>query len=390
MTLPIDHVRPGDVITAAFMNALIDQLQGLDGRLSKVEGGLGTGPVITDVIPSTPVHVGDDIEIRGSHFDFSVGAQRVYFDATRVTVFRAGSTDSRLLVQVPNVPNPSASGSPVTLLVTNLTGSTSRQITVLPVTQQGNVFITFLGVTPATITPGQTTSAVFSYRADCQTLSSTIITITPTVNVSNWQSLLQVLGNDGQVLPDGRLALTPGQQAQFSINLPSMPPPAGTPPSVQISVALTGPGIQGTTDTRTITFGTQTAPPDPSIQLSFNSAFPQGAVQGSVIHVSAANPTATVALRAVFTVDGVYDLTAPLSGVTGWTVTPSQNPLFPTSSPITITGSSSGTPQTRFPAWDVAAPGGAGASPSGQVSFSVQRRGTPSGQSANFSLQRDA
>jgi len=395
MTLPLVHVRPGDVITAAFVNALIDQMQGLDTRLSQLEGTTpGTSAVrILNVIPSV-VRVGDDLEIQGQNFGFASGTQRVYFDAVRATVFRSGSSDSRLIVQVPNVPSvvPSlAAGATVTLQVSNANTSDSRSITVLPVNQQGNVLATFAGVTPTVITPGTTTSAVFSYNANCGTLLPTQVTITPTISVANWQPLLQVTDRSGAVLPNGVLPVTPNTTTPFNISLPQLPLPAGNPSSVALTVALTGAGIDGSTDgPRTFTFGQATVQPDPTITtFTLNAAQPSGGVANNTISVATGNKV-TIQLVATFTQDGVYNVThavtAPAAGAANWSVTPTTFAFWnKDQSPITVTGSSAAVPQTHFPAFDIVPQ--AGASSTGQLVFTVQRQGATVNQTAAFQLQ---
>jgi hypothetical protein len=387
MTLQLPHVRPGDVISAAFMNTLIDQLIDMDGRLLKLESVGTSQVVINDIIPATPVRVGDDLEILGSHFDFSAGAQRVYFNSTRATVFRSGSSDMRLIVQVPNVPNLPLGGGAVTLLVTNVSSSTSRSITVLPVAQQGNVFVSWQNITPAVVNPGMNVPIVISYKADCQTFLPSQITITPTISVANWQPLLAITDASGRVLPDGVLPVTPGQQSGFAITLPAqLPNPVGgATTSFSLSVGITGPAIAGSQDgPRTFQIGTTNNPPDPSITLSFNLALPSSAVTGNVIHGSL-NQAVTVSLRSVFTQDGSYSVTPSLAGgAANWTVSPTSNALFPDKSPLVIANSGPAAPITRFPTFDVTQQ--AGATP-GQLVVTVQRANASSNQTATFSLQ---
>jgi hypothetical protein len=369
------------------MNALIDQLQGLDGRLSKLEGASPAthAVMITQIVPSAPVRIGDDLEIQGSNFDFGIGAQRVYFDSTRAQLFRNGSSDSRLIVQVPNVPNVSPSGTTVTLLVTNQSTSTSRSVTLLPVNQQGNAFISFTGNTPLAITPGQTQSAVFSYGIDCQTLLPLDVSISASISISNWQSLLQIVSaRSGQVLPNGVVTVQPNQTTPFNVVLPQLPTPAGNPAAFTLSVALSGPGIIGTQDgPRTFTFGVAGPQPDPTITtFTLNDARP--AITNNTILVSQGQ-TAIVQLAATFTQDGAYNVTSALAGgASNWLVAPTTLRFWNKDiSPILVQGAAAA-PQSKFPAFDVTPQAGA---TSGQLVFTVQRQNAPVNKTTTFVLQ---
>jgi hypothetical protein len=259
--------------------------------------------------------------------------------------------------------------------------------------QQGNVFIGYGGVSPTTLTPGQATSAIFSYSLDCETLQPITVTIVPTISVSNWQPLLQVVDSSGNILPNGTMGLAPGQKMQFSINLPSLPTPAGSPSSFTLTVAVTGPGIAGNVEgPRTFQFGANQNP-DTSITLSPNGAVnPDGSPASPSTFDTKTNTvtlsvggTVTLLLKAMFTQDGQYDLTPSLApGTTGWTATLNKSADFNTLPTIQISGATASTPKPAFAAMDVTAP--AGASATGQALFTVQRQNAPTNQTATFRL----
>src|SRR4051812_16577057 len=101
-------VERGDLITADLMNALLGKLGELETRVANLEAGSqsSTTVIITDLIPpgtaAAPIRVSSELRIVGQNFRFSLGAHRVFFDATRVDAFKPGSNDSLLIFDVPN------------------------------------------------------------------------------------------------------------------------------------------------------------------------------------------------------------------------------------------------------------------------------------------------
>jgi hypothetical protein len=62
MTLKIDRVNPGDLITARYVNVLVEALEALDTRLTKVEGG-GLGPA--EGLPVGSLTISDVSQVQG-------------------------------------------------------------------------------------------------------------------------------------------------------------------------------------------------------------------------------------------------------------------------------------------------------------------------------------
>src|SRR5262245_39343655 len=64
-----DPVRPGDIITSARYNALVQALTDIEVRLSRLENGAGgSGVRIDRFVPETGQEVGLIVEIRGANF----------------------------------------------------------------------------------------------------------------------------------------------------------------------------------------------------------------------------------------------------------------------------------------------------------------------------------
>jgi hypothetical protein len=104
------------------------------------------------VFPDGVLHVGDELQVMGRHFGFSIGAQRVFIQGVRVTDFKAQSSDSLLVFNIPPIPGLPAGGTTVTLSVTNQNTDT-RSLFVQPaqVVLGGQVDVTFDSVSPATL-----------------------------------------------------------------------------------------------------------------------------------------------------------------------------------------------------------------------------------------------
>src|SRR4051812_36923367 len=104
MAQQLQHVSPGDLITAADFNDFIDVLNTSVARIEALEAGVqpGTGLAITQLIPGGPYRVGDTLQILGRNFQFTIGAHRVFFNSTQVLNFLPTSTDSKLEFVIPN------------------------------------------------------------------------------------------------------------------------------------------------------------------------------------------------------------------------------------------------------------------------------------------------
>lgn len=388
MVAPLQHVQPGDVISANFTNNLIDALLDLQSRVGKLEGtpsSSGNAVAITGLAPAGPLRVGDDVEILGRNFGFSIGVQRVFFDSSRVTVYRTGSSDTALYVQVPDVPNVSEVGTPVTLTVANQSTTDTRQVTLQPARQQqqGNIFLAYQGVNPTTIQPGGPTPQ-WNYRLESQALLPVSVTINP--NIAGGLTAVPAVFNvsAGNTRVTDPILLNPKQTIELAIEYPI---PSGTlsGTTFTLTVAATADGVTGAQDgPRSFTIGTPADQVDNSIVPSINLADPRTALTGTTIHVAQGN-LATVQLKVEFTSSAVpmtpYDLSVAVTPGSNWNGQISQSIQYATPAFYTL----STLPDTKFPAFDVSPQ--AGASASAQLVFTIQRRGATSKQTVPFTLQ---
>jgi hypothetical protein len=128
------RVRPGDIITANFMNDLLTVLDDLRDRVDRLESGgtPGSQVTITGFNPTTQVAVAQPLTITGSNFDDVTANNTIQIGGQPVTQFRVGSTSTELRIIVPEIAAVPPDGMNVTVSVANKNGRAERLYRVLP------------------------------------------------------------------------------------------------------------------------------------------------------------------------------------------------------------------------------------------------------------------
>ena len=219
-------VKPGELITAHYFNLV---LSSFDSRISALESSAAsaTGVIISALIPpSGTVKVGDVLQVIGSNFGFSTGADRVYIDDVPVNAFNPGSSDTQLIFNIPSsITNVPPQGRPATLTVSNQTSTAQRTLTLLPaLVLTGAIDVVPQGVTPATITAGQNATFAFILRsrANLDATCSLTATVNVGANQAAWQSNLQITDLTGKT--SGQILVPTGQTVPFSVGIDPIPP----------------------------------------------------------------------------------------------------------------------------------------------------------------------
>lgn len=110
---PLQHVQPGDLITATWANDVVDEINAILAQLAALGSppssppSTSGPPVLTARSPTGDVHVGDQLTLIGQNFTpRHDGFTRVNFGGVEVTdpSFLAGTSDTQLIFAVPNVP----------------------------------------------------------------------------------------------------------------------------------------------------------------------------------------------------------------------------------------------------------------------------------------------
>jgi hypothetical protein len=312
--MPLPNVTPGDVITAAYWNHLISLVNDLETRLADLEGQSSDGTLrITQVFPTGTVTAGDTIRISGRNFDFVRGAHSVFVGTTRATNFLNGSSDSLLIVQIPDlVTGATPSGASLNLTVGNLTSVVTWPMTIKskPIEVGGGVEFGFLNSTPTV--PAANSPIQYNFRLASLSNVNLPVLITPDLQFPGAPAgLVEVRDSDGQLKTDRTIALPAGAAKIIGVRITSIPNVAnGTP--FALAVTATAPGIAPVAaSVPPQTVGQAAEQPDSTItNLTFNrvldgsasfTAAPAGdTVDGIVSIPGNAAATVTIALDTTF------------------------------------------------------------------------------------------
>lgn len=379
-------VAPGDLITAAQFNDIIDSLNSALARIAALEAGGGTstsGLVITDLVPAGPYRVGQTIQIVGKEFQFAIGATRVFFGSTQVFNLRPTSTDSLLEFEIPVVAGVTEAGTEVDLTVANQTDSDTRKVILRPrqTSLQGFITTTFLSVTPATIAPGQ--PALFRYRLTSGANAAASYLVTPTISGSPIATALQgqlsVLDANQTAIPSRQISVDPGSQVEFFVRIGTVP--TGTAgQTFNLTVNVGADSLNTSTGAQQFPIGSPAEQPDPLIALAPVPGLSGAALSGNTLTVPAGN-NRLFGLAAVLDqppgVDG--PITYALgwqqgAGSTGWTVALLGGATGATSANRVLNPGDfvNGEANRSFQYTITAA---TGASATGSVTFTMQRQG---------------
>jgi hypothetical protein len=377
------NVLPGDLITADQMNRIVQTLNGLNDRVTALEGSVigGSAVVITDLVPpSGNVQVGNQLVVIGRNFGFSVGSQRVYIDDLRVDTFLPGSSDSQLIFIIPpSITNVPQQGRAATLTVSNSSSSATRTLMLQSaLVLTGTIDVSSQGVTPATITQGVPATFAFllSSRANLDATVAVSATVNVAANQPAWQANVQLLDSNQTPLASNQVLVRAGQTTLINVRIG--PVPAGTNGqqfSLQVDVTAGG-SVSGSSGPVTQTVGNPADQPDTTIKtLNFSSShiLPPGAGNVTATQITLnANASTRISLNADFTLVGNYVLTPTLiSPATNWTV----GLLNSTPSPFPIIAADLANAQgVASKTLDFNVQRLAGAT-NGQIEFKVQRQG---------------
>lgn len=208
-----DRVKPGDLITATFINSILDEIEHLQDQVDSMAGGSSDAPVITALIPAANVPSGSDLQIIGRNFATPAYLNTVILDTYPATGFLPGSSDTVLRVTVP--PNLPGLPRPMTLTVSTTKGSAHAGITVVPPAPNvgGHPLISNATSGQGVINVGSTYTLTF--QLDGQqlaipeqfTLSTLYTNASPAGAEAQWQAST-ALSTPG----DAQITLSPGER----------------------------------------------------------------------------------------------------------------------------------------------------------------------------------
>lgn len=216
---PLQYVRPGDLITAEFMNRIIDELQSLRSGIGAGSTSVPGRVAIDRFEPPHSVRIGDELTIFGSGFG-RAESNVVTFGSEIVTSFKGGSGVDRLILTVPPMPGVGA-GTVVSVTVGNSNGTARADnvLLVLPFQAsrpEGGITITPSGNPGIQLTSG---GPPVDYTFDMKLYSNLDerYNVTATITGAGWTAAIKS--------PTGG-----------SIFIPKADPPAGTTRPIVVTI----------------------------------------------------------------------------------------------------------------------------------------------------------
>jgi hypothetical protein len=320
------RVNPGDLITADFMNDILERIEKLEDAAVVTPGD---GPMaITFPFPSAQLHLGDQLHIIGRGFGVP-SSNTVSIDGATQTV-EAGGSDTELVLNIKNVQN-LGSGKTVTLLVSNTKGTASTQFTLLPFEQTlpTGSLTPFMSKPPADakiVGRAQPYQFIFTIKAITSLPEDYLVETT--VDKAGWTAT-PVDSND---------------KALTQVPIPKSDPPSGSLTEVRVNVVVP---LNTPNDTvGRVTFkATSKKNPDLSnsgftdvkvnnpppvaqdkVVVTFTKTLEGNAsIAGDVVEIKKGGGDVTLFCKAFIKQNGNYVVTASFDNATGWTQKPVAN-----------------------------------------------------------------
>lgn len=279
---PLQHVQPGDLITSAWANDVVDEINTLAAMLAALGSPPVTppatsgAPVLTSRTPSGDLRVGDSITLIGQNFSprYS-GLTRINFGGVQVSdsAFLTGSNDTHLRIAVPNIP-PGTVG--VTVSTPQGTSSNMLSVNVLPAVapQGGNVRIDPANdpSNPPTPQAGQPLQLQWTVASDTilpDTYAFAVDFTDVTPSSQTWSATLNA----------SQMPITPGSPATVVATV--QVPASGSAKVTLTAASTTDSSRRGSSNPITLEVGAETATSDPRIALRVANPQPDFDSQGN-------------------------------------------------------------------------------------------------------------
>jgi hypothetical protein len=317
MAEQLSKVQPGDLITAQFINGVIDEINFLADRVAALEGsGPGIGPIITGLSPQGDIHMGDELRILGRNFGVTSLAV-VTIDGNRIDQIKAGSGDQLLIIDVTGILN-LPSDNMVTLVVSNNKGTDSRQFRLLPgqaTVLTGQLTVDLPAPPPEALTAGD---HIFQFPLHAQTSMAAGYTIEPKVtpvgSATGWK--VDVVDGGGNPSPkDIQIPQSPPGAAtdlNFRVKL-TIPAGVAAGSDFQLALKLTSnttPPLSGSRFVNLKT-GNVVPPPQTKIKVTLGNVFPPGAKVNGEPLIPPTNTDIPIHFPVEAQDAGVYNILAP-------------------------------------------------------------------------------
>ncbi|HET6438811.1 MAG TPA: hypothetical protein VFG59_12155 [Anaeromyxobacter sp.] len=336
MPLPT-KVRPGDLITADYLNQIIDLLALHDSEIAALQGSLPatTNPVaIVATLPAGIVQAGSEMRVVGHGFGLP-SQVTVTLDGVAATL-KAGSNDTLLVFDVPTPFNLPTGGRTATLQVSAAAGSAAPwTLYVIPAAPQNTgVLVVTLG-SPSSISTGAVDFPV-TIQATTSQDDQFLLSATAGSGSTPWAAtgITAVGGTPISQIPIPK-SPSPGASYTAGVRVTIPANASGAPGFVVLTVTSANNGkFTAPSNQFAFTVG-QAPPPPPKIPVNFAVTDPNGnpvqLVPGPApLNLPTLNVPAATAMRIQFgaalpSTPGDYSVVlSVLAGADKW------NPMLPT------------------------------------------------------------
>lgn len=322
MSLPY-KVKPGDLITSALFNDLIDYLEAQDQRLKVLEASIATVAIL-DVLPAGLIRMGSEMRVLGRGFG-TASLNTVLVDTVMITGFKAGSSDSQLIFDLPAIPNVPSTGRFVSLAVSNARGFASTTVQVgpaVPTVPEGSIQLTLSQTPTGSITAGATYDFFYTLKviSNLDETFKLVPTLQPPTGstVTGWAATVTDTTAARTPLPNGEIAMARGEPPNGTtkqvVVRATLPVGAtGAPKLRLLMTSKLNSQLSGSSGDFGFTIGSTSQ--TPTIPLARTLVSPDSARNPATDEVqSTAGATVTLRFAATIEVAGTYRVTLSLTG----------------------------------------------------------------------------
>ncbi|MCA1564728.1 MAG: IPT/TIG domain-containing protein [Acidobacteria bacterium] len=345
MAQKLEKVKPGDLITSAFMNALLTQLESLEDRVAALEGS--TQPDQTVKITgfefkTNPLRVGHQLTVKGQNFSVPSELNNVTIGGVKVTDFALSGGENQLGFVIPELTGLSESGSSVVVEVSNAKGKDSDTLNVSPkvVVPHGNIQVLYKipPVVVGSLNIESAKSYIFTFDVKAIASQQGNYTLTPSVTgAPSWTA--ELLEDNGDTVRASNVITLPanpttGEIRSIRVRLKIPAAQAnGTAGTLRLTVTENTPGTGVTPGNAQfiVTVGQPPPTPDNRVRIMLESA-QNGAVIGTGENTNKImfkrGQVGIVGLSLEFSVGGNFNVSTAVKNPTGWTVGETDSTVF--------------------------------------------------------------
>jgi len=316
-------VKPGDLITAELINAIMRVVESLDKRVTTLEGASANSwaPVITGLSPSMK-RIQNLLYVNGRNFSIDCVVHLSGYDYV-IDQFNGSSTDKQLIFVIPLIQGVTDQGKEINLTVTNQYGSDSMIFVLypaLPTIPTGKLNV-FVSKSPDVPVLEEDNEYVFVFTVNAITTLDDNYVLEPRAFVEStgveWPAI--IVDDSGTQISPPRLFINksvPPGGTNSNVNVKvSIPSGASDTPAanltLKVSSVLNPTGLNKKSGNYMLTVGSEPAPGQDKVIVSFASPGINASVSGDDIVITPnTKDYATLNFKAYIKDIGIYNLEA--------------------------------------------------------------------------------